>query len=218
MITRILRGKKSLAISFWLFGAILSPIFFWLTLQLGKFLPCTWNMTVVFGVWFLYGAFVSILIWVSSAKYEGPKIWVYLSRISMCLVWLISLVIVVFISYFMPLDLFTNSYTIKKQIELDPSLPYIGFWKSNCSDNFGLAIEKAATDEYYVRFCGPGGCFGKTDFTRTKLIGDPKYKIIDNDTIGMSFSLPQKRALKPEEERIFKDRVKDGLLIYKRCK
>jgi hypothetical protein len=118
----------------------------------------------------------------------------------------------------MPLDLFTNSYTIEKQIELDPSLPYIGFWKSNCSDEFGLAIEKAASDEYYVRFCGPGGCFGKTAFTRTKLIDDPKYKIIDNDTIGMNLSPSQKRGLKPEEERILKDRVKDGLLIYKRCK
>jgi len=218
MITRILKGKKSLAISFWLFGAIISPIFFWLTFQLGKLLPCAWTMKVVFGVWFLYGAFVSLLIWVSSAKYEGSKIWVYLSRISMCLVWLISLVIVVGISYFMPLDLFTNSYTIEKQIELDPSLPYIGFWKSNCSDEFGLAIEKAASDEYYVRFCGPGGCFGKTAFTRTKLIDDPKYKIIDNDTIGMNLSPSQKRGLKPEEERILKDRVKDGLLIYKRCK
>ena len=218
MIARILRGKKSLAISFWLFGVIISPIFFWLTFQLGKLLLCAWTMMVLFGIWFLYGAFVSLLIWVSSSKYEGPKIWIYLSRISMCLVWLILLMIVVGFSYFKPIDFFTNSYTIEKQIELDPSLPYIGFWKSNCSDDFGLAIEKAATDEYFVRFCGPGGCFGKTDFTRTKLIGDPKYKIIDNDTIGMSFSPPQKTAWMPEKEKIFIDRVKDGLLIYKRCK
>jgi hypothetical protein len=34
----------------------------------------------------------------------------------------------------------------------------------------------------------------------------------------MNLSHSQKKGLKPEEEKILKDRVKNGLLIYKRCK
>lgn len=218
MLTRIWKGELSFAIVFWLVVVLFSPIFFWITFQAGKLLPGAWAMLVVLGVWLLYGAFVSVVIWRTSARYLGPKVWVYLARISMGLAWFILLGIIVAVSYFMRFDFYTTSYTIQKQLEADPALPYIGFWKNDCNDNFGLAIQKATKDEYYVRFCGPGGCFGKTPFMRTKLINDPRYKIVDSDTIGIDLSSAQQRGLKPEEEKILEQRMNDGLLIFKRCK
>jgi hypothetical protein len=217
MLARIWRGEVHLAFVFWVIGVLISPLFFWVTFHFGKFLPGAWAMLTVFGIWLLYGIFISLVIWRSSTKYTGRKVWSILSRIAICATWVISLGIGFGVFYFMGVDFYTTSYTIEKQLEADPAYPYIGFWKNDCSDNFGLAIEKATNDEYYVRFCGPGGCFGKTSFMRTKLINDSIYKILDNDTIGMNVSSTP-RGLNPEEEAILKERMKDGLLIYKRCK
>ena len=56
--------------------------------------------------------------------------------------------------------------------------PYSGFWKTNCSDGFGLAVSPATANEYAVSFCGPGGCFKPGTYRRnTPLVGDPQYRI-----------------------------------------
>ncbi len=174
-------------------------------------------MPVVLGVWFLYAVFVSLLIWSSSAKYTGRKVWVYLARISVCIAWLITVAILIGVFFFLRLDIFTNSYTIEAQLKPDPSLPYIGFWRNDCSDNFGVAVQKAGADEYYVRFCGPGGCLGKTSIMQNKLTDNPRVKIIDANTVGIDLSSFE-RKMSPEEERMLQERLKDGLLILKRCK
>jgi hypothetical protein len=63
--------------------------------------------------------------------------------------------------------------------------PYAGFWKEpGCADRFGLAIAPVDRALYSVSFCGPGGCFTPGTYRpNTKLIGDPHYRLIDNNTI-----------------------------------
>ncbi len=64
------------------------------------------------------------------------------------------------------------------------SHPFAGFWKTDLSNNFGLAIGPYGEGKYYVSFCGPGGCFAKGNYRPiTAITNDPEYKIIDKDTI-----------------------------------
>jgi len=76
---------------------------------------------------------------------------------------------------------------VEAQAVPSESHPLAGFWKASCDDpeeDFGLAIGPMGSDTYYVSFCGPGGCFAKGDYRPiTKLVGDPKYRVLDNDTI-----------------------------------
>ena len=74
-----------------------------------------------------------------------------------------------------------TSANIQYLLEPDENYPFIGFWKKNCSNNYGLAIEKAGDGLYSVSFCGPGGCM-KSE-TNTSLTNDPAYRIIDENTI-----------------------------------
>ena len=82
----------------------------------------------------------------------------------------------------------SSSHDANWQVETDatPSAahPYGGFWKTDASDQWGLAIGPSGDTEYYVSFCGPGGCFGKGDYRPiTPLVGDPSYRIVDINTI-----------------------------------
>ena len=65
--------------------------------------------------------------------------------------------------------------------------PYVGIWKTSLDDNFGIIIEKAKDEMYSISFFGPGGRFqpGKW-MPNTKVKDDPKYTIIDKDTIEFS--------------------------------
>jgi len=53
--------------------------------------------------------------------------------------------------------------------------------KKNCSDNYGLVIEKDRDGLYSVSFCGPGGCMKPE--TITYLANDSAYRVIDENTI-----------------------------------
>ena len=77
-----------------------------------------------------------------------------------------------------------NSRNIEQFIVYDPAFPLIGFWKSDCNDSGGLAIEKTEDGLYSVTHCGTGGCFKSGTYRpNTTLVNDPLYKIIDNNTI-----------------------------------
>jgi len=68
----------------------------------------------------------------------------------------------------------------------DPSYPYVGIWKREPENQYGVIIEKAGDDMYSVSFFGPGGRFKPGKWTpNTKITGDPKYRIIDKDTIDI---------------------------------
>ena len=77
-------------------------------------------------------------------------------------------------------DRTVNSRTIHllASINPGPKHPFAGFWKSECKDEFGLAIAAAGEGIYSVSFCGPGGCFKPGTYRpNTSLVGDPAYKI-----------------------------------------
>jgi len=80
-------------------------------------------------------------------------------------------------------DLNRNSENIETFLKPDKNFPYIGFWKHDCADNFGVAIEATADGKYTMAFCGPGGCDKTENLEHTSLTGDPRYKIIDENTI-----------------------------------
>lgn len=200
---------------------LITPIFIWIIWKLGSHLPGPFIIPVLLTLLLVYGIVATVITWRSSSKYKGKKFLSYSVKILICGSWVIFMVFgFVFLYYFRP-DFSTNSCTIEEQLKPDPKLPYIGFWKTDCSKNFGIAIQKAAEDSYYFRFCGPGGCFGKSSLTRTKLINDPNYKIIDKDTIGLDLSIVTKNSrdsLKPEEKEMLDKSIQDGMLIFKRCK
>jgi len=65
------------------------------------------------------------------------------------------------------------------------SHPYAGFWKENLSDDWGLAVGPHSEGEYYVSFCGRGGCFARDGdgSVITSFENDPDFRIIDLNTI-----------------------------------
>lgn len=63
--------------------------------------------------------------------------------------------------------------------------PLAGFWKEDgCSDSWGLAIGPAGEGQYYISFCGPGGCFAENTYRpNTTIKEDPKYSVTNENYI-----------------------------------
>lgn len=66
----------------------------------------------------------------------------------------------------------------------DTSKEFTGFWKSECSDNFGISIEHTGPDRKYTAvFCGPGGCGDRAEARPTFITGDRHYEVVSEDEI-----------------------------------
>ena len=208
--------------AFWLFGALLTPLACWGALWIGpRLFPAWLGYPVILVVLVAYGVLVSAAIWKSSARSATTRVWIYGARAAVTLAWLIVLGLGGLATVVVRPDFGTTSYTVQAELQPDPALPYVGFWKTECNDNFGLAIQKAAADAYFVRFCGPGGCFGKTRFMRTNLVNDPRYKIVGPDTIGVRMlpgRQPNLQKLDPADRDRFKESIHGDLLLFRRCK
>ena len=77
-----------------------------------------------------------------------------------------------------------TSCTVAMSLIPDESHPYIGFWKQDCRESFGLAIAEAGEHKYSVFFCGPGGCAKPgMNGPSTSLVDDPKYRILNKNVI-----------------------------------
>lgn len=64
---------------------------------------------------------------------------------------------------------------------------FTGFWKKNCSDQFGIQIAPFSGNKYSVSFCGPGGCFEPGEWRpNTTLVGDGSYQVINSNHIRLS--------------------------------
>lgn len=60
---------------------------------------------------------------------------------------------------------------------------FTGFWKAKCTDAFGIQVKKQPGNLFSVTFCGPGGCVSPGKWTpNTRIVGDPKYRVIDAST------------------------------------
>jgi hypothetical protein len=61
---------------------------------------------------------------------------------------------------------------------------FTGFWKTNCTDAFGVQIKKQTGNLFSVSFCGPGGCFAPGEWMpNTPIVTDPKYRILNATTL-----------------------------------
>jgi hypothetical protein len=77
------------------------------------------------------------------------------------------------------------NWHVEKNAVPTESHPLAGFYKEEtCNDPWGWAIGPANEKEYYISFCGPGGCFEAGTYrSNTTVYNDPKYKVINNDKI-----------------------------------
>jgi len=81
--------------------------------------------------------------------------------------------------------------------------PYAGFWKRKLWHKHGLAIGPEGNGLYYVSFCGPGGCFDKGQYRdNTKIINDPNYKIIDENTIEVKMKKGFKKYIRVNSREV----------------
>ena len=74
-----------------------------------------------------------------------------------------------------------HACTAPESADLPPETSFAGFWKEDCSQNFGVAIDEVATDVYTITFCGPGGC-AQTGPARS-LRSDPGVRLLSPDHI-----------------------------------
>lgn len=145
-------------------------------------------ITVIIPVLFLiYLIVISIATWRSATNYQGKK-WRITAKVLIILFWIvvigINTVPLSKLSNINNDDPGKNSHNIVNFLIADSQYPYIGFWKNQCDDDFGLSVNKAGNGFYSVSFCGPGGCFKPNTYRlNTKIIGDAAYKVVDKNTI-----------------------------------
>lgn len=217
MAYRAISGEMNLGIIFWGLGGFGTLTLVLLLLFLGKVLPFgLWNL-IIFGILlFFWGIIVAVLVWKSSNRYNGPLIWKWLARAVVLFGFGGILLFGGSVWYFARPDFMTNSFNVQSKIQYDPAYPYIGFWKNDCSDSFGLVVEKAEEGMYFVRFCGPGGCFGKGPLSRVKF-GEKFITIISDSTIGVPTSHFPLDKLNDAEKTEIQKEIKDGMLLFKKC-
>ena len=193
-VAQLWRGDVKLPLVFWLYGVLvlaalnLSAPFVLLQLVRldAKGLPFL-SMLVAVGA-ASYQFLVSVGLWRSAGRYQGPSIWKYMARAaaSLLLVWLgFGIWVAVQQLLVDSHDPTRDSANVKSTLVSNPAYPFTGFWKGSCSENFGLVIEPATESTLYsVSFCGPGGCFKPGTYRpNTSLRGDPRYRVLDNNTI-----------------------------------
>lgn len=210
LIKRLWKGEIPLWKTFWLYGVLL-PVLVMILYPIPLkilvhfifiYIAYIFALTILMGL--VYPVIIFVAIWRSAGKYEGDKIWAWLSKISVIFMVAIFLLIV-FLSVFSIRHIIVNrnpnknSQTIERFLSYDKDYPYVGFWKKDCSDCFGLAIDKAKDGKYSVSFCGPGGCHEPGTYRpETTIVNDSHYRVIDDNNI--------------EVEGM------DGFTKYKRCK
>lgn len=77
---------------------------------------------------------------------------------------------------------------------------FSGAWKRDCAKTYGLKITPAGDKQFSVAFCFPAGCNDHAWIASTPIAGDPKFKVVSDDEIGL--------------RRVD---IPDAWLIYHRC-
>lgn len=96
---------------------------------------------------------------------------------------LIIIGLFVYLKYFSPYS--EPNWQVERNAIPSKSHPLAGFYKDeSCKDEWGLAIGPANETQYYISFCGPGGCFPEGRYRpNTTIYNDPNYEVIDENTI-----------------------------------
>lgn len=77
-----------------------------------------------------------------------------------------------------------TSLTVESRLIADEAHPLVGFWRENCGNDFGLAVDRTVEGLYSVSFCGPGGCSEPGTYrANTNIVDDPMYRIIGDERI-----------------------------------
>jgi hypothetical protein len=182
------KGKISLPRTFWVFG-----VGIWLFLSFGLFRFINFLLSIdsiepsvavigVMSVYLIYTCSIPFAIWKSANQFNGKKIWSVLAKIYA--VFMYGIFLLPAVSHMIPLSINPNTALVINKLHPTAQKPFIGFWKGNSYEQFGVAIADAGKDLYSVSFCGPGGCFEPGTWApNTTIINDPHYRIINSDTI-----------------------------------
>lgn len=66
----------------------------------------------------------------------------------------------------------------------DQKTKFMGIWKSDCNDYWGVQIQPRAGGIYSVTFCGLSGCLAPGEWMpNTRLEGDPLYQVVSSTKI-----------------------------------
>jgi hypothetical protein len=90
------------------------------------------------------------------------------------------------------IDRARTSYNVASTIPKNQAYPMAGFWKNDCANDFGMAIEAAVDGKYTIIFCGPGACGRRDQSPAIDLQSDSHYRALDDNTIE---ALPEKSRL-----------------------
>lgn len=193
LLLQFWRGQLSLGRSFWLGWAI--PVIG------GNFLLsfCTWWLISHVGLvaYFATVALMSIYtlvavvpIWRSASVYAGHKLFKYGARTFAALTTLLPIAgLVAIVASLIAIKSGNDPTSDPSRITEKTAIPSqthptAGFWKDDCTHNFGLAIAPAEGTLYSVSFCGPGGCFKPGSYRpNTPIVGDSNYQVVDTNTL-----------------------------------
>ncbi|GBD32120.1 hypothetical protein HRbin33_01084 [bacterium HR33] len=217
MLRQAVRGDVKLPIAFWGLAGLGTLVVFLLLLLERLLLIGLWYLLVRAIVVSGWGLFVLVVVWRSSARHSGLPIWRWLARgilVGSYALWLLSAGTV---WYLVRPDFTTTSLNVQGKLRYDPAYPYIGFWKTECSEPYGLVAEAGPDGAYFLRFCGPGGCFGKGPLNRVRLGADSVFRIIDDTTLGVPASRFAPDQLDDAERGKMQRKVRDGMLLFRKC-
>jgi hypothetical protein len=188
------RGEIPLVRAFWLWGVVaLALLTFGVQLL---FIPIVMAapsaamfVMLVLGVGaFAYQIAVSLGVWRSAGRYTGAKVWAMLARGAVILSFASIAISAAGLAQLFTQDshdVSRSSANVTSTLARTAEYPFTGFWKTECGDNFGLAIEPSGEpNTYSVSFCGPGGCFKPGTYRpNTKISGDSDYRVLGENTI-----------------------------------
>ncbi len=123
----------------------------------------------------------------------ASRLWTWVSSLAVIICFVVFFILPVHKEYIKKrdsLDHSKNSQNIVEFLKPDKSFPFIGFWKKDCKkDTVGLAIDKTDDGKYSVSYCTSTDCYKPgTEMPNTKLVDDPRYRIIDKDTIEIQIA------------------------------
>jgi hypothetical protein len=193
LILKYWRGGFPLSHSFWLgWLAPLLTIFIVLTV-FSPWIISRMGITPIFGLSIVsvaIAAISAVAVWRSSNSYTGPRLLKIGARATTVLgaAWhVVSFGFLVYVFVVVSQgasDSHDEERIAEKTAIPSASHPMAGFWKTQSSDNFGLAVSPAGAGTYSVSFCGPGGCFKPGTYRPdTALVGDETYQIVDENTL-----------------------------------
>ncbi|MEK6664718.1 MAG: hypothetical protein AABY73_12725 [Pseudomonadota bacterium] len=187
------RGQIPLGATFWLGWAVPLLGLFVVLAVLGTWVVQKIGITPIFVLTFLAAVIAvvsTVAVWRSTTLYAGPGVLKLGARMTSLLgaSWhLFNFGVLVYVLIILAQGAPSShdeDRVAEKAAIPSASHPMAGFWKTQSSDNFGLAVSPAGANKYSVSFCGPGGCFKPGTYRPdTTLAGDQDYQIVDQNTV-----------------------------------